>query len=346
MYNRNNNLWELNFIRSIAILAVLAIHVYGSLLVDQNTSGTTFYFSMFINQISRFSVPAFLFVSGILAFWTFEKYTFKKIILKRIREWMIPYVTWTVLGLLMVSEFSLKKIGIALFTGTGPFFQLYYIPLLIQFYLLTPFLIKIARKKLYVISIIILNILGLIVFEYYLKQPIGITKTFNRISLVLQSGYFLWIVYYLTGIVVGGSYVNFKSIISKYSLKMVILGYCFSLIILFIDCYFGWWNLPNRTALLGFFRPEIAIYTFFSLLLLFKISSFFQFEVLRKIYMQSFGIYLAHLAIIILLKEISDIFFSNFLFTSLSFVLSLLISYSFTVVIRRTPFAFLFIGQK
>ncbi len=97
---------------------------------------------LIVRQLDAFAIPAFLFVSGffITAFTAGggERSIGLRDVWPRIRIFLIPFVVWTIVRYVLLRRFptSLHEI-------LRPY---YYIPLVIQFYLLAPVLIPIARR--------------------------------------------------------------------------------------------------------------------------------------------------------------------------------------------------------
>ncbi|MFZ0544607.1 MAG: acyltransferase [Candidatus Promineifilaceae bacterium] len=116
----------------------------------------TYYIMLTIRQLSGFSIPAFLFVSGFfIAFLASGSNTHisKEAIFQRIRVLVIPFLIWTTILFILLMERpqSLEDL-------LRPY---YYIPLIIQYYLLSPLLVPLARKnwKLLLLAVALLNIL-------------------------------------------------------------------------------------------------------------------------------------------------------------------------------------------
>ncbi len=105
-----------------------------------------------IEQFAVFSIPAFLFVSGyFIAFATPRRQATVSwsIVWARIRGLLIPYLIWS-LVLIVFLGFQGRRLSpagyaTALLTGrVNPAY--YYVPLLCQFYLLSPLLVFLARR--------------------------------------------------------------------------------------------------------------------------------------------------------------------------------------------------------
>lgn len=127
-----------DFLRGIAIFFVIGIHTY----VDN-----TMHINLFLRQFLNCAVPIFLAISGYFIgskqLDTRESYvTFLK---KQIPRVYIPMLVWSMPWLLLylyAQGSILKGILIVLVGGMSIF---YFIPLIIQYYLLTPVIQKVNR---------------------------------------------------------------------------------------------------------------------------------------------------------------------------------------------------------
>ena len=116
--------------------------------------GTLSYYTLRgFEQLAVFSIPAFLFVSGIfiaIATGRNREALNWSTVGARIRNLVLPYLLWS--ALLMLASFaqsrslSLRAVLVNLLTGrTNPAY--YFVPLLIQFYLLAPLITRFARRR-------------------------------------------------------------------------------------------------------------------------------------------------------------------------------------------------------
>ncbi len=131
-------------------------HRYLPAAVDPMTRiGSTEYFGLrFLEQIASFAIPAFLFVSGffiaVAAGKTSQTVSWK-VVIARVKTLIIPYLLWSfvVIALQFLLEgkrFTPVNLAIDLLIGRTNEI-LYFVPLLIQFYLISPLLVPLARKN-------------------------------------------------------------------------------------------------------------------------------------------------------------------------------------------------------
>jgi len=149
---------KLLFLNGLAILAIPIQHVtayglqamfewtdrYRDVLVPNYDAvgSPAFVVSMVLRQLSTYSVPGFLFISGFfIAFMVRGKEAnlSYKTILPRIRTLVYPFLIWTVIRYILLRQFPSSLDDIL-----NPY---HFIPLLIQFYLISPLLVKWARRN-------------------------------------------------------------------------------------------------------------------------------------------------------------------------------------------------------
>jgi fucose 4-O-acetylase-like acetyltransferase len=111
----------------------------------------SYYFLVLLKQITTFSVPAFLFVSGFFVTYASKKSdNNSKFITKRLQNLLITYVFWSCL--IFIFDYSQATVHTplsylwALVTGnaTPPY---YYIPVICELYILSPWIVSLARIK-------------------------------------------------------------------------------------------------------------------------------------------------------------------------------------------------------
>lgn len=205
MQDRN---YSIDFIRTVAILAVVVIHVSTAFLDRTLPFTASFDFLLLINQFSRFAVPLFFAISGYMLAvrysGSFSKTLFYK---KRILRIIPPYLFWIVIYFFIVfphpgvSPIS-KTFLDSILTGNASY-QLYFIPSIIVLYAFFPFILLYKKIIFSKVSLMILFICtaALLTYIYYgdLKLPFhtairgalynllpflaGIYAAFNRIKL-------------------------------------------------------------------------------------------------------------------------------------------------------------------
>lgn len=140
-------------IRGLCMLGVIAIHVGAS---AGQTNNFTLY--MFLEILSRYSIPTFFFISGYGLFVTDKTFLngedldYKNYIIKRLRGAGLPYVAWSLLYLLYFNSylppgwisFYPKDLAFNLWFGTCCY-HLYFMVILLWFYALYPLWRKLLK---------------------------------------------------------------------------------------------------------------------------------------------------------------------------------------------------------
>ncbi len=142
-------LTQFDYARGMAIIAVLVIHtvMYGSLA---SGNGPLRISLSVIDLLVAFAVPLFVFISGYLLSISCEKgFDLKAFYRKRASSVLVPYVLFASLYLMMLraygKEITPEGAVSSIVTGTG-LYQLYFVILIAQLYVMFPILMWIVRK--------------------------------------------------------------------------------------------------------------------------------------------------------------------------------------------------------
>lgn len=309
--SRNN---MIQVFRALSIIAVVMIHTtpYGMWQV---------YCRPFIN----FSVATFLFLSGYLT--NIENDNWSYFYKKRITRVIIPYIIWTIIYTLPYiysggNAFSIiKNLITARVTG-----HMYYIFVYIQFVLLTPLLSRLAKSKYRNFGWFIAPI-SVFIFKY--STLFGEFKLNPYISLFWNDACLGWFTYYYLGLLLGNRIIK-----PKYSLKSLICLYLISIVLQIFEGYIwflhGEQNCGTQLKITSFLTSTIF------LLIIYNILNYSKIEVKSKFIKllgdHSFGIYLCHIMIMMILGRISY-------YTYIPYPLN-----SFIVII--VSFVFCYFGNK
>ncbi len=265
--------------------------------------GSFAYYAMrFIEQLVVFTIPAFLFVSGFfIAFATGQ--TRSNIawgtISARIKKMLIPYLIWSfvLFGLMFLQGviFSPQKYIWMLVTGqTNPAY--YYVPLLIQFYLLSPLIVPLARRN-WKILLIITGIIQIAVQLSYYPAILGLDGPLTQILPTLIPKWFFpaRIFWFSLGIVAGFHIKTLKTWLEQ------IKWYLLATTIILVPLGMLEWELYLRISGRPWIDPRETlldtVYTLafiFSFLAFDKILSTRYSKQINDLGTKSFGIYLTH----------------------------------------------------
>lgn len=152
---------QVNYLKGLAIFAVIAVHIVNTVVARFPAYGQMWKNLVLADQLTRFSVPLFLALSG---FALAQKYAthppgFFSFLSGRTLKLIPPYLVWSVIYLLAGQLFfsgSALSGGVPLwqifFLGKAQY-HLYFVPLLFQAYLLFPLLLLLSRRHPYLLLI-------------------------------------------------------------------------------------------------------------------------------------------------------------------------------------------------
>lgn len=177
---------------------------------DNPLGSLAYYILLVIRQLTLFGVAAFLFVSGFfIAFAARGNQTTLswKMVWARIRNLLAPYLIWSIAifafdYVLRISYSPLQYLAKFLTTGAiGPY---YFVPLLCYLYLLSPFLVPIAKTRarllLYIAALVQLSTMGL---RYFRVFQVPIPMLDQLIAYTPDWSLPRWIFFFVLGLVSG-----------------------------------------------------------------------------------------------------------------------------------------------
>lgn len=154
---RKERIDYLDLFRCFSILAVIIIHATSQPMVKLDIDSTFYPIYFVLNSGSQFAVPSFLFLSAVVLFYNYgdrwEAKSWIGFFRKRLTFIIIPYLLWSVFYFVLVAYFnhtgfdadSPRQFLDKLLHGTN-YAHLYYIIVIVQFYVLFPFLMTLVRK--------------------------------------------------------------------------------------------------------------------------------------------------------------------------------------------------------
>ncbi|OGC45115.1 hypothetical protein A2V49_02315 [candidate division WWE3 bacterium RBG_19FT_COMBO_34_6] len=237
----------IDLLRASSIIGVLLIHLSGWYgLVGGQPTG----FYIILANISRFSVPMFVFISAALFYlkYDYKKFNLRSYYLNRIDKILLPYfLSSFIYYLYRLSNFVSSKQLITLkgvenifdfITKTltiGVFSHFYFIPLILSFYLIAPFLYKVFRSKsiLFVIITVITNILFV-----FLMISLNIKRIDYRWTV------FPYLIYITLGFFYAKNYEKLLMVKSKFLIALLVV-----LLLGIYPIYINYYNAKLSTML-------------------------------------------------------------------------------------------------
>lgn len=201
------NLHTVNFAKAVAVAAVVLLHSL-SLLPDSIYTSSSNWFFVALNQAARFSVPLFLALSG---YGLAKKYSpglpsSLNFLLGRFRKLLPLYLLWSLILLTLLSfqpwhQSPSYNLWQDLVFGRTDY-HLYFVPLLLQLYLLFTFLSRHQTPRRLLALVLASAALQLLWFSFIRLSSLEPHNPLNRYLLDDQFQYRLlpnWLFYFLLG---------------------------------------------------------------------------------------------------------------------------------------------------
>ncbi len=308
-----------------------------------------YYLLRFIEQLVIFAIPAFLFVSGYFIAFSTPKDQLAptwQTIFSRIKSLLIPFLIWSLimLGIKLIEgeEISILK-GIEMIILGKTTEAFYFIPLLIQFYLLSPLITRAAKKTPALLLLITGFFLLLVRFGQYVLILDWTIPGRDLIRFFLPSWFFPGnIFWFALGIVIAFNFSTFKE--RFYPLRYLFLILAILLIPLgmleweYLLSHSGREWFPPRETILDTLYGFSILVSF----LTFKLKKLTKIKAIQSLGTLSFGIYLAHSAVMIVIAKLIYRFVPGLLGLSLLYlplmiVCGLFIPIILIMITKRSP---------
>lgn len=381
MAQQKNRIEEIDYLRGFAILAVIAIHTSWNFTKIPNVNFLLI-MNVIIDVFSHFAVPLFIFISGFVLSLNYDSLLSRKSFYKKRAESIIPqYMIFSVLYILLsitisaingkLESPSIIEIMFNLFTANSSS-HLWYFALIIQLYILYPYIIKEYQKFVNSNNAFSFLFITLIIQQAWIMIK-NIAKTyfssinyfnsidhFNSITdIVLQRVFLSHIFYFLLGVYVCQNYRNVKDQILKakrwiLSIILIFTGVISFLWIKGIVEYGSYYRIPEYY----FIATGLVESIYFSLISIMFIPISLSYSKKKNSYSNailslgkySFGIYLIHILYMRIIVEIIYPQFSigptHWIFYPILFISTLLLSYFSVSQIVRLPYSEVIIGVK
>lgn len=279
-HNNKNSVIQL--FRALAIIAVVLIH-------DCPPEEWQAFCRPFIN----YAVALFLFLSGYLT--KDEPRDWKTFFTRRITRVLIPYTIWCLLYC-CVTVRNLSKVPFAFVTSIA-YYHLYYILVYMQFVLLTPLMLKLAKSRFRWVGWLVTP-LAMMVLVYYASfiVPDNMLLAYIRLDCCLT-----WFVFYYLGLVLGNRFIDIRLSIGKLSVL-----YLISIVLQMVEGYLwlrnGAADIGNQLKLSSIISSTIALLIVHEVMREGRVHVNNRFLLLMGDF--SFGIYLSHPMIKIMLYHL------------------------------------------
>ncbi len=293
-----NRVFELDFVRVVAMFSVIAIHVSSTYIYSgSNMHLLGMNLAFILNQVTRFAVPLFVLLSGISIGLGTTGTNVPEFYKNRFIKIGIPYVIWSILYILYNNHADLGAIDLQTILRTILLGQaaphLYFVVIIFQLYLLVPLLKKFAT--LYPIKSVLISFIisyGIQEEFYFLKYDLNLIPNIIRPYLWLL--FPTWIFYFVFGLVIAND--NFLMLIQKVASKNAI-----TIIVVTLVYAFFYVVESNVTNSLDSIKTSLNIYVPLVLLFSFSVWSYLK------------HIFVVQRIILFLSKHSSTIYFEHVL---------------------------------
>jgi surface polysaccharide O-acyltransferase-like enzyme len=351
---------EINYLRGLAILSVISIHISDYFTEMTNINLLTKIY-MVIDALSQAAVPAFIFVSGFVLYNSYNANS--KIVpfyVKKLKYILPPYIIFSAFYIIFDSKmnntpinFNLLDILNKYLTG-GAYYHLWFFVLIISLYILFPFVLSIFnyfKNKNKVTSFLaitfLVGVIGNSIFgeDYFFRNStafIGYLFYFvfgifmksnyepNKLKSFLRR-HFLWI----APLLLTGTILIIKNFLNEsFSYDLLSFDSNYELI----------WTIFENAILTLYYTIFITIMLYISIVL----SKSEKMSIINTIGSYSFAIYLIHPVFLdSITLELSEINFdqNNLLFYPLMFIVVLITSIFIVKVVDQMPYSKYIIGK-
>lgn len=289
----------MDLLRALSTIAVILIHVTGIILYNTSNKGLTYNISLILNQLSRFSVPAFIFLSGFglaLSYKKESKYLYY--LIHRLKKIIPDYLVWCIIYIFLIENPNLSysdKIH-NIFDGTL-YYHFYFVPIIIILYLIFPIFYKFFKTKFALFITFFLN-MGIYILLRYPNIPKNVSEKLTRESTIN------WIFYFVLGVYLCTNYNKIHIFIKKHKTKLLIL-LLITTYVLLKDTYSCLEINSSLDYGTTFIRPSVMLFsTFFILYIMsFNFNNLSFKKILYIVSKHSYTIYLSHPLLLYWLKK-------------------------------------------
>lgn len=288
---KKEKLIEMDMLRAICALAVVIIHTSGYTLINSAEGSVSYNVSLSLNQIARFSVPLFLFLSGLGLGISYKKdESYFKFLRKRVFKIIPPYILWGSLYLILIQKnYDYKTWGELFLKGDKVFYHLYYIPLIMTLYIIFPILYPLFKRIEGVIISLLIS-LGVTYFAHYYNVPDITLDIFSKRNAIF------WNVYFISGVYISKEVNNLIRRTKTHKVKIVVIMIV-CVICLIGESFIGLNTGKSLDYSTTFIRPSVMIYSYIVMLYVFSKTynkKSILVKILGEISKSSFSIYLIH----------------------------------------------------
>lgn len=204
MITKSERLLELDVLRGVSIIGVILIHIIGSSFHFWAKGSSTWFVFLTLDQLFRFSVPLFVFISGYTLYSKYkDNFKFKDFFLRRAARVLPWYFAWSLIIYIYINltvepgyvNYPTWKL---IFLGKVDY-HLYFVSMIFQLYLLFPLLLWLYKKfrSNFVIALFVLEAILYLIFSLDGQKIIQLPWRLYEQQQYLFFG--TWVFYFVLG---------------------------------------------------------------------------------------------------------------------------------------------------
>jgi len=362
---------ELDFIRAVAMLMVIILHVSAAYVAYSRTDSNVFYLGIILNQWSRICLPLFVFVSGFGLFYRYGEKgrlnVVKDFFCRRIYLVFLPYLVWSLIYMILRDVFnpSFHFIGlpfkVALLSYINWTFKenihtpIWFVMMIVQLYAVFPILInpieKISSEPRIAIAANFTVFLILTIYFRYFMTMSGI-KIIDWLQKYYSVNLLGWYFYFLLGGIVAYNWSNYKEIsLNRFAVALL---YIITTLLVILEAYLGF--LKYGQEHLGLYtstRPAVVINSMAAIPLLFILAKkVMKWDIAARFFTltarYSYGIFFVHPQVLTVVKQLMGFIYGTYttriFYFALVFILTVCGSYLFCYILDKMPFRTVLLG--
>lgn len=283
----------MDVVRAVAIIAVVFIHVSATLLYRSDVDSSIYKIAIITNQLSRFSVPAFILISGMgLTLSNKKELGYFAFIGRRFSRIIPQYILWCLIYIYLTTKYFQPYNVIYDMVYGKVFYHFYYVPLIVEVYLIYPFVYRFIGKK-WGLLISFLITLGILIYSHYYVMTEDIKWFLERKNMLD------WIFYFSFGAFIGENLEKFLEKVRKYRGVIYVL-FLLSAYLMLQETFTSIRVGKDIDYATTFLRPTVFVYSIFIVLFIFCIQwkeNIFM-KLISYVAKHSYSIYLSHAVIL------------------------------------------------
>ncbi len=207
--NTKEKLYELDYMRFIACLAVMIVHITATGVEGYIHGSFPHIVTLIINRSFKFTTPIFIFLSGVTSFYSYrnKEFNYFEFIKKRLTNVLVAYIFWCLIYYAVYYKlgyyyFNFNQFMDRVLLGKMSY-HLYFVIIIIQMYIFGPIFYKLLKSSDKKIPILIVSAIFTALCAEYIRF-----ENSDRIFLK-------YIFFYMLGIYLTLEYDKFTSYLTK-----------------------------------------------------------------------------------------------------------------------------------